>query len=108
MSTRQWQLTQLAGVTVTMTNFRRTVAYTVQLAPGSRERSTTEIWCPISHLTTLARRHGPWYPMGRWQSWYDRVSRVPTYQTSPRAKLESDCVDGDGTITERRSGRDRH
>ena len=62
----------------------------VQSVLGSREIVTAENWCPMPHLTTLVRRHGPWYPVGRWQSWYDRVSRVPTYQTDPLAKLKSD------------------
>ena len=32
----------------------------------------------------------PWGPVGWWRSSHDRVSRVPTCETSPRAKLESD------------------
>ena len=59
---------------------------------GSREHITTHIWCPMSILTTW-----PSYPVGRWRSQYDRVSRVPTYQTGPGTKLESARVDGDGT-----------
>ena len=48
----------------------------------------------MSHLVLLARRHGPWYPVGHWRSWYKRVFRILAYQSGPRAKLESDCVDG--------------
>ena len=51
---------------------------------------------PCQFDNTDPRETLPWYPVGWWRSWYDRVSRVPTYRTSPRAKLESDCVDGDG------------
>ena len=46
----------------------------VQLILGSSERSTAGKWCSMSHLASLARRRGPWYPVGWRQSLYDRVS----------------------------------
>ena len=58
---------------------------------------TTGNWCSMPHLTLLVRRHGPWYPVGWGRFWDDRVPRVPTYQTSPPAKLMSGRVDSDGT-----------
>ena len=45
--------------------------------------------CPRSNLAPLVRGCGPWYPVDWLRSWYGRVSRVPTYQTGHRAKLES-------------------
>ena len=60
-------------------------------------RITTRNWCSMPLLTLLVRRHGQWYPVGWWRSWDDRVSRVLTSQTSPRAKLVTGRVDSDGT-----------
>ena len=72
-------------------------------------RITTGNWCSMSHLTLLVRRHGPWYPVDWWRSWNDRVARVPTSQTSPRAKLVSGRVDVIGLLDNRTQerGRDR-
>ena len=48
--------------------------------------------CTILTMSALTR--GPekwaWGPVGWWRSMNDRVTRVPTCMTSPRAKLESD------------------
>ena len=64
--------------------------FMVQSIFGSRGVVIAGNWYPTSHLASLARRRGPWYPMGWWRSVYDRVSRVLAYTTSPRAKLDSD------------------
>ena len=97
-----------------MTLFRRTVAWSpLVIVSRSNQFLDLEIvtaanWCPISTLTSLVRRNGPWYPVSRWRSRYDRVSRVPTYQTGHRAKLESDRADGAWySTTALPSGRDR-
>ena len=56
---------------------------------GNRH-STAGNWCPTSHLASLARRRGPWYPVGWWRSVHDSVSPVLACMTSYRAKLVSD------------------
>ena len=58
---------------------------------------TTGNWCPMPQSTLLVRRHDPWYPVGWCRFLDDRVSRVPTSQISPRAKLVSGRVDSDET-----------
>ena len=77
----------VAGVTMTL--FRRN-GRVVQLILRSRELVTAGNWWPTSRLALRARRRGPWYSVGWWQSVYDMVSRVPAYTTGPRAKLVSD------------------
>ena len=68
----------------------------IQSILGLREVVTAENWCPIPHLTVF----GPEvWSVGRWRSWYDRVSRMPAYQTCLRAKLESDLTDGGWYLT---------
>ena len=52
--------------------------------------TSAENWCATSHLASLVRRRGPWYPVGLWRSLHARVSRVLACKTSPRAKLKSD------------------
>ena len=80
----------------------------VQPILGSRGVPTAENWCPISHLTALVRRYGPWYSVDWWRSRYDRLSRVLAYQTGIRAKLESErAVGAWNSTTELLSGRDR-
>ena len=84
-----------------MTLYRRTSG-TVQLASWTESLSVSrKIWCPMPVLT---RGPEPRYPVGWWRSWYDRLARVATYRTSPRAKLESDCVDSDRTTRSRNAG----
>ena len=61
-----------------MTPFR-SVARVVQTILGSKEPSRVENWCPMTILALLERRRGLWYPVGWWQSWYDRVSPVLAY-----------------------------
>ena len=66
-------------------------------------------FCPTSTLNLLDRGSGPWYPVDRLLSWYDRMSRVPIYLTGNyRTKLESDRVETAWySTTVLLSGRDR-
>ena len=85
----QQLLNIFAGVTMTLFRAHGRVSGPISLW-NHESHSTTGNWCPTSHVVSLARRRGPWYPMGWWRSMPDRVSRVLVCMTSPCAKLKSD------------------
>ena len=62
----------------------------------------------MSLLASLARSHGPRYPVGWWRSPHDRVSREPACETSPRQSWSQTATDGTCfSTTALLSGRDR-
>ena len=80
----------------------------VQLVLESIEHSDRGKLYPTLTLNPLARGCGPWFPVDQLLFWHDRVSRVLTYLTGYRAKLELDRVEADWcSTTIPLSGRDR-
>ena len=81
-------LFRYAGVTMTLFCTHGRVSGPSSLL-DLRGHGPPRIQCPMSILTS-GPETWPWGPVGWRRSSHDRVSRVPAYESSPRAKLESD------------------